>query len=194
MADPARAPASEACIHQRPDDRADNGTSWRDILRNYNTSGDNPHGLLPAWRLYRHPVYERLWNRFGPERLYILSAGWGLIRADFLVPFYDITFSRQAEIWKRRPRSPSSDWSDFRMLPREAAGSVVFFGGKDYVGLFCRLTDDVRGGRHIWFNSKNEPDAPDCALRRFHTKAKIGWHYICASAFLNGDIGVEQPL
>jgi hypothetical protein len=39
----------------------------------------------------------RLVEKFGIEKVFILSAGWGLIRADFLTPNYDITFSGSAE-------------------------------------------------------------------------------------------------
>ena len=51
------------------------------------------YGLLPAWQLYENPVYELLKNHCGLKRLYILSAGWGLITAGFLTPCYDITFT-----------------------------------------------------------------------------------------------------
>ena len=54
------------------------------MLCEYNSvPRDNPHGLLPAWRLYENPIYELLANHCGSEHFYILSAGWGLIRADF---------------------------------------------------------------------------------------------------------------
>ena len=40
----------------------------------------------------------------GLDRLYILSAGWGLIPGDFLTPNYDITFSAAQNVqrFKRR--------------------------------------------------------------------------------------------
>jgi hypothetical protein len=39
-------------------------------------------------------------DRFGLENVYVLSASWGLIRADFLTPYYDITFSSSADAYK----------------------------------------------------------------------------------------------
>ena len=76
------------------------------------------------------------------------------------------------------------------MLPGESTEPIVFFGGKDYVGLFCALTESVRGPRYIWFNSKSPPKAPGCQLRQFHTKTRINWHYECARAYIQGNIQV----
>ena len=39
---------------------------------------------------------------FGIDNVYILSAGWGLIRASFLTPNYDITFSAPAGAYNLR--------------------------------------------------------------------------------------------
>ena len=38
-------------------------------------------------------TYRALVKRFGIDKTYILSAGWGLIPASFLTPYYDITFT-----------------------------------------------------------------------------------------------------
>jgi hypothetical protein len=59
-------------------------------------------GLLPAWQLYDRPVYRELVHALGAENVFILSAGWGLLSADFLTPNYDITFSKTAKRYKRR--------------------------------------------------------------------------------------------
>ncbi len=79
-------------------------------------------------------VYGRLVVRLGLENVYVLSAGWGLIRADFLTPYYYITFSSRADTYKRRRKTDRYD--DFRMLPDDAKNDIVFFGGKDY----CRCS------------------------------------------------------
>ena len=95
-------------------------------------SNDNPLGLYPAYRLYRNPIYERLVDRLGLQNVYILSAGWGLIWADFLTPYYDITFSQSAEGFKRRWKTDR--YMDFSMLPDRQGDEIVFFGGKDSHG------------------------------------------------------------
>ena len=144
VADPDAAPYGVSHVYARPDDVSDTGASWRTMLCEYNSvPRDNPRGLLPAWRLYENPIYGLLAEHCGPERFYILSAGWGLIRSDFLTPVYDVTFSPGAEKYKRRRKKDQYD--DFNLLPKETGDDIVFFGGKDYVGLFCALTDGVKG-------------------------------------------------
>ena len=170
---------------------SDTGKPWRTILREYNADpGHNPLGLLPAWKLYKNATYELLADHCGPERFYILSAGWGLIRSDFLTPAYDITFSPGAERHKRRRKKDQYD--DFNMLAKETGEDIVFFGGKDYVSLFCALSEGVKGSRHVWYNSKSAPKAPGCVLRRFHTRTRTNWHYECARAFIEGKIQLED--
>lgn len=99
VADPASAPQSDSVIYKRPDDAASSGRSCRDMLEDYNRNRrednprDNPLGLLPAWKLYKNDAYGALAKHFGTDNLYILSAGWGLVKADYLLPCYDITFS-----------------------------------------------------------------------------------------------------
>ncbi len=187
VADPKTAPADGNHIYTRPDDPCDAGTSWRDLLLKYNEQAcDNPLGLYPAYRLYGNPVYERLVDRFGLQKAYILSAGWGLIRADFLTPYYDITFSASAERYKRRRKTHR--YYDFRMLSDHADEEILFFGGKDYLPLFCSLTAAIKTGRTVFYNSVRAPQATGCVLKRFETSTRTNWHYECANAFLDGTI------
>lgn len=103
VADPKAAPAHPVHTFARPDDLSVNGESWRQVLLKYNEeNAGNPLGLCPAYQLYIPKEYGRLVDRYGLKRVYILSAGWGLIRADFLTPYYDITYSEKAESYKRR--------------------------------------------------------------------------------------------
>jgi hypothetical protein len=88
--------------------------------------------------VYGNKVYERLADHFGGQKVFILSAGWGLIRADFLTPYYDITFSQSADAYKRRKKTDR--YADFCMPPGDTDDDIFFFGGKDYLPLFC-LTD-----------------------------------------------------
>jgi hypothetical protein len=186
VAHPQVAPNEPGRVWARPDDRVGGGT-WRQQLVAYNANpGRNPLGLYPAYQLYANDVYERLVDRFGTERVYILSAGWGLIRADFLTPYYDITFSQAAEPYKRRRRTDSYD--DFCMLRDETSEEIIFFGGKDYLPLFDALTRNSSGKRLVFFNSEIPPVISGAILRRFPTRRRTNWHYGCAEAFLDGDI------
>jgi len=94
VAQPKCAP-KDGVFYARPDDVSD-GMTWRDKLLRYNQTGANPLGLRRAIDLYRPPIYGALAVALPASDLFILSAGWGLIRADFLTPAYDITFSTQA--------------------------------------------------------------------------------------------------
>ena len=162
--------------------------SWRDVLLKYNeTAKDNPLGLYPAYQLYENRTYGRLVDRFGSQNVYILSAGWGLIRGDFLTPYYDITYSPSAEPYKRRKKT---EWyGDFRMMPGNTDEEILFFGGKDYLPLFCSLTKTIKSPKTVFYNSSRIPEATGCALRRFETSTRTNWHYECANAYLDGAIG-----
>jgi len=186
VAEPAKAPHQINRICARPDDRSDSGPSWRELLLEYNANpGGNPLGLYPAYALYHNATYQRLVERLGLEKTFILSAGWGLIPASFLTPNYDITFSASGDSYTRRKKS--EEYSDFCMLPNRSDEDVYFFGGKDYVPLFCKLTAGYQGKRVLFYNSASLPQAPGCELRRFETSTRTNWHYECANAFISAE-------
>jgi hypothetical protein len=184
VAKPESAPADGVHTYARPDDPSGNGKSWREILLEYNERpGNNPLGLYRAYQLYENRAYGQLVDAFGLENVYILSAGWGLIGAGFLTPYYDITFSPSAEGYKRRRKE---DWyRDFCMRPTDDCSEIVFLGGKDYVPLFCSVTAAVRNKRTVFYNSAFPPDAPGCTPRKFPTSRRTNWHYECADSLIN---------
>ena len=189
VAHPQMAPRNPDRVYARPDEHREDGISWRQHLLNYNDDpGDNPLRLLSAYQLYENGAYGRLVERFGLRNVYILSAGWGLIRADFLTPCYDITFSPSADAYKRRRKTDRYD--DFRMLQDDTQDDIVFFGGKDYLPLFCSLTNTIRSTKVVFFNSANVPRFNGCAFRRFETTTRTNWHYECVNAFLGGTIRI----
>jgi hypothetical protein len=189
VAHPELAPANRMVEYNRPDDISDSGKSWRQILLEYNAEPKgNPRGLLPAYRLYENDLYRSLVDKYGIEQVYILSAGWGLIRSDFLTPYYDITFSANArgpDEYKRRKKSET--YRDLNMLPADTDSEIVFFGGKDYVTLFCSLTNNVKGARRVFYNAAKPPEAVGCEkvrFERFETSTRTNWHYECAEEFI----------
>lgn len=186
LASPAEAAPSWKRIYARPDDASDQGVPWRSLVWDYNkTPRRNPFKLYPAYRLYRNNAYDTLVQHFGIRNTFILSAGWGLIRADFLTPQYDITFSSAAGIANRRRKN--DDYRDFCMLPDDG-DKVVFFGGKDYLPFFHSLTREFKGKRVVFYNSSYSPDVPGCTLRRYKTATRTNWHYQCARAFIGKNI------
>jgi len=145
---------------------------------------DNPLGLCQAYELYQNKIYGRFVGKFSVDNVFILSAGWGLIKGDFLTPYYDITFSPSAEPYKRRRRVDR--YQDLCMLPDNCDEEIVFFGGKDYLPFFHSLTEKARGKRRVFYNSDRPPMLPGCSLERFETRTRTNWHYECADAFLRG--------
>lgn len=193
VADPAMAPSIESGMYVRPDDIADTqGRSWRDLVTEYNErlTNENPHRLFRAYRLYTHRAYGDLVERFGTRSVYVLSAGWGLIRSDFLTPQYDITFSGSAERYKRRGRRDV--YRDFRYLPNDGDGPVLFFGGKDYLPLFAKLTAGFKSERMVFFNSHASPQAPGCTLVRYDATRNQNWQYDCVRDFLAGRLSLSR--
>ncbi|MGI9310620.1 MAG: hypothetical protein ACR2P7_03680 [bacterium] len=191
---PSDAPADERCLYAHPDDRADDGASWRDALRAYNEThrrtGANPLGLLPAYQLYAPDCYRALTRKLGVDNVYILSAGWGLIAADFLTPDYNITFSNSAPAHARRGKRDRYD--DFRLLAKESTAPLLYFGGVSYQWPFLELTAGYRGQRICFYNSAAKPTAPGVIYVRYQSAAKTNWHYLCVADFIADDIAVPS--
>lgn len=192
VADPRQAPPSEQCTYARPDDIFDRDVTWREHLADYNRgSRENPLGLFPAYKLYANATYSELVDKFRTENVFILSAGWGLISAEFLTPQYDITFSPMAKgenAYKHRGRKDK--YEDFCLLPTASSDDLVFLGGKDYLPLFASLTKSYTGTRHVFFNGVSRPLINGCNLIQFHTSTRTNWHYECAHALVTDAISL----
>ena len=193
VVDPRAVSKSRSLSYKHPDDAAPSGLSWRQVLCEYNRApAENPLGLLPAWRLYEPPadpsIYSDLVEAYGLDNVFILSAGWGLVRAGFLLPDYDITFAASAKSCKRRRKRDR--FEDFAMLPTTARSPILFLGGKDYVPSFCDLTRNVENRRIVFHYSREAPRAMNCELRRFTDGPPRTWFYHCARALIRGEIEV----
>ncbi len=181
------APSSGTLTYAQVDDLAPSGKSWRKEILDYNQNVRcNPYGLLPAWNLYRNSTYQIVADRIGQENFYILSAGWGLIRSDFLTPKYDITFSKAINVEPYKRRSPRDKYADIR-LPDGISEPIVFFGGRDYIPLFCNLTNGALGTRTIYYAGRT-PDVSSCQLKSFG-RSYTNWHYQCAQDFVRDQYG-----
>lgn len=186
VADPAHAP-QDGTVYAHPDDASDSGPTWRELVRRYNEEREgNPLNLLPAHALYPDNAYKRLTEHVGSERLYILSAGWGLIGADFLTPYYDITFSARADSSKKRKKSDT--YLDFCMLPESSKETIVLFAGSQYVPLFASLTSAVKTPKVIFSRSAHAIAPPGTSLVRFDTPRTTNWQYDCVKAFIEGKL------
>jgi hypothetical protein len=182
----------------RPDDPSDRqGKSWRDCLEDYNVSyigsGDNPFGLSAAYELYspKHPgnsIYQNLVNKFQAQNVFILSAGWGLIRSNYLLPRYDITFAAQADPYKKR--NMADNYNDFGHLKPVDGEKIVLFAGQAYLQLFQKLTRSMPAHRIVFFHGKL-PSARlinDCQPIPYPNGDNRTWYYACAKDFIAGHI------
>jgi hypothetical protein len=175
----------------RPDELADPALgTWRDVLTRYNAdfvrNGSNPEKLSPAGELYEPPVYGALVRRFRPENVFILSAGWGLVRADYLLPDYNITFSNQSNVPKESRRGKRElGWLDFNQLcgAAEENEEVHFFGGQDYLDLFYSMSasETSRAKFVIHYKAAALPQKNGYKYERYMGGAKTNWHYPAAA-------------
>ncbi len=190
VAVPHLAPPTPGNVFARPDDPSEDGRTWRGQLQEYNDGRSNALQLRPAHRLYANELYRELVKRFGLEHVFILSAGWGLVSADFLLPAYDITFSGSAEPWMRRGKKDR--YRDFQMIPDDG-NETVFLGGKSYLAQFCALTSQLKGRKRVFFNSSTEPELPlGFRAVRYVTATRTNWHYKCARDLVNGRVALGE--
>lgn len=143
---PELAEPEQGVIFCRPDDPSDEpGMSWRHLLRRYVETGTNPFGLKRACELYANKIYINLVDHFGPDNVFILSAGWGLISANFPTPAYDITFSsprKDKKTGKERRevrRSEEDEYQDFQDLPQDVSSPVMCFVTQTYMHQIERM-------------------------------------------------------
>ncbi|MFA7242458.1 MAG: hypothetical protein WC091_20305 [Sulfuricellaceae bacterium] len=187
VAHPKEAPVGGEFAYARPDDLSDDRQTWRERLLDYNDGAStNPKGLLRAYELYKNPIYKNLVTKFGSEQVFILSAGWGLISSDFLIPDYDITFSGTAERERYKRRKETDSYNDFFQLPDDGE-PTIFLGGQNYLPLFCHLTAGMKGMKKVFFNSKAE-SVPGFRFERFETEQRSNWHYKCAQYLIDGKV------
>jgi len=138
--------------------------------------------------LYRPSIYKALVEKYGAQNVFILSAGWGLVRSDFLIPYYDITFSNQGKPHsKRSPHDLFEDFNQLRDTDIHSDETIYFFGGQAYLPLFCNLTQNITA-RKVIYHSKGSvyqlqgyECIPSC-------RSYTNWPYQCAQDFIDDRI------
>ena len=190
VASPKLAPHSDQYAYARPDDMADDSQTWRERLIAYNSDDHANHlHLLPAYQLYKGTAYQNLARKFGIKQLFILSAGWGLIPADFFTPDYDITFSQAKNVAVHCRRKKSDNYADMCLLPDDG-DDIIFLGGKDYLPLFCQMTTKLKGKKKVFYNAASDLNlGPGFSTERFQTNRRTNWHYDCAQQLIVGQVG-----
>jgi hypothetical protein len=174
----------------RPDDlKADTGSTWREYLELYNLKSSNPNNLLKAGELYKPPIYEALITAFCETNVYILSAGWGLVRSDYLLPYYDITFSNKGMPYSiRRTNDSFEDFNQLSSSNIEPDETIYFFGGQSYLPLYQKLTRTITTRKVIYHahGAAIQIQGYECIPSPF--RGNTNWHYVCAFGFINGTV------
>ncbi len=188
VANPSLAQSIPGTRAVHPDDIAHDGQSWRDFVLAYNAryraTRDNPFGLHAAGHLYTNPAYDSLFRSTAPT--YILSACWGLVPTDFLLPNYDVTFSQSQGTPAHALRQGDVGWLDFNMLPRDADDELVFVGGRSYLSAFETLSRNYAGKRIAYHALSDAPVIPGIEIRKFDTATRTNWHYALAHLLISG--------
>lgn len=171
----------------KPDDISlVNNFTWKKYISS--SEVQNGHQLLEANTLYKDSIYRKLADCFG-ERLYISSAGWGIIRNKFRIPKYDITFKNNKD--KSTYRAIKDGFlldlnhlkEDKNILGKE---DIVFLGGLSYVPQFFELTKDLSNKKFILSNGnlsknlgkklyKKINDSPLFQIHNFNITDRLNW-------------------
>jgi hypothetical protein len=191
VARPDEAPKDE-WFYAQPDDQSDvPGQTWRQELERYNQNSENPLGLLKAYSLYENDVYRELVATLGAENVFILSAGWGIVSADYLLPDYDITFALTKPKHGYKRRHPQDNkYHDFCHLRCDAPGTLVTFCSKGYLPLFRNLTTLLTVNKIVFYAAADPPQDSGWRKIHFQTRDFRRWPYDCAREFLRGEISI----
>jgi len=133
-----------------------NNINWKNHIDQIN-QGMLISNIVSAYDLYNpkapfQNIYVTLHNCF-LNRFYIASAGWGIIKNEFRLPSYNITFSGNNN--NGNYRNPNNGFiNDFNhLLPDNE--DIIFFGGKKYLKQFIFLTQNLPNRKIVFYNSQN---------------------------------------
>ena len=177
------------CFH--PDNLIPNkNITWRELVAQQEVRDD----LLPSYKLYKTEIYNRLFQHYGDD-LFIFSAGWGIVKATYKLPKYNVTFSKNNNAPIYSIRNSNDIFKDFNQLEGiDDKEKIIFFAGKDYVIPFCKLTKHLPNEKIIIFKNndvlKNNPfvNKDNFQFINFKTKTRTNWHYEFANNIINNEI------
>ena len=180
-------------LYCHPDDIIpDDNITWRELVALQAVRDD----LISAHDLYRPNIYSSLYDNYGND-LFIFSAGWGIIRAEYKLPKYNITFSNGHNIPAYAKRNNNDIFNDFNQLIAVNDNEpILFMAGKDYVVPFCELTEGIPNNKIIVYSSQavlnNNPylNNPAFQFSHYQTNTRTNWHYEFARRLINNEIEI----
>jgi hypothetical protein len=184
-------PNDEMYFH--PDDLVPNeDITWRELVRQQGLNNN----LQLAHELYRPSIYNSLFQNYGND-LFIISAGWGIIRADYRLPKYNVTFSNTNIIPNYARRNHGDIFHDCNHLEGiEANERIIVIAGSDYVLPFCQLTEDLPNEKIIIYKNQNllnnNPylDNNNFQFQNYQTNRRTNWHYEFAERLMKNEIEI----
>jgi hypothetical protein len=186
-------PNDEMYFH--PDDLVPNDLiTWRELV---SQQGQNNY-LQPAYELYKPPIYNSLYQNYGND-LFIFSAGWGIVRADYKLPKYNVTFAKGKNVPKSAKRYRNDCFHDFNHLESKdnrTDEEIVLIAPKDYVTPFCQLTNNLQNKKIIFYFGDEIKskfiNKPDFEFRKipFITNNNRKWHYELAQLLIKNEIAI----
>jgi len=184
-----------ATVGLRPNDLAfDDVFTWREIVENNQDNGNIP---FMAYELYVREEYTLLRDALG-DRFFIQSAGFGIIRSDFRLPKYNITFGGANELNRRYYNPNENDgYNDFNQLPVNDE-DILYVGGQTYLPQFIELTRDLPNRKIIFYSTNQIPqnninDGENFVFKQYtpmNPNQRTNWHYGLARDIANGFINM----
>jgi len=160
--------------------------TWREYLEN----NQNDINLKSAFDLYlpnKYPnIYSDLYTKF-KTNFYILSAGWGLVKSEFKLPKYDISFSASGNKKRKENINKPPIYNDFNQLEVSCEDDIVYVGGEKYLNLFYKLTQNLPNRKIIYYNINPPPNAHNgnYIYIRYIINYNINWYYQLAKDLCN---------
>lgn len=184
-------PGTEKKIFATPDEVIRNeNITWRDLI----SKQENRNDLTKAYKLYKHEIYKKLYERFKND-LYIFSAGWGIVSAEFMLPNYDITFSDGKNIPDYAKRNKEFQFNDFNHLSGiDKNEIIIFIGLGKYLNSFLRLVGDLPNKKVVFYKDKmfnacaEKGTTKSIQFKRFEGGSNRKWHYLCAEDLINNNL------
>jgi hypothetical protein len=179
----------------KPDDMAfDHDISWKEfILENQNEL------TIPfkAFQLYSLSTYRLMRCAFG-RRFFIQSAGFGIIRSDFRIPEYNITFKGGNIVNHRRYIANGLDgFNDLNHLLELNSNNqdILFIGSREYIKQFIELTNNLSCRKIIFYKGNFNLRPYRNLNQQFvfvkyepETSSNYTWHYELADRLAEAEI------
>ena len=189
-------------VDKRPWDQIPGSNkTWIDCIKAYNeASGEMPaeyinlnigteksRRLWQCGNLYKPPVYGELMSACGLRNVYILSAGWGLVRADKFIPKYDVTFSQLGDI---SVRIAATDRLQCASLSDEIPdnGEINLFISRAHVLYWSHLYRDAAQRTVLhWRLGQELPNGQYGTIVKHDCGDQVtNWQYTAARQFIAG--------